>query len=193
VPQAAEFIDRYDPDILWYDGEWSTSVYDQHSYDISAYFYNRAEGRKEDAVNDRYGVEKDGKWLKFRRGDFYTSEFHDHTVADKTYTWEECRGISQSFGYNWQDKEENVKSSKSFIDMFLDIVANRGNLLLIVNLDGQGALPEIEDKRLKDIGAWLKINGEGIYGTSSHSPVSEGSVAFTGGKDKKYVYAIMKE
>jgi len=193
VPQAAEFIDSYDPDILWYDGEWSTSVYDLHSYDISAYFYNKAQGRKEVAVNDRYGVEKDGKWLRFRRGDFYTSEFHDHTEAAKTHPWEECRGISQSFGYNWQDTEDNVISSKAFIDMFVDIVANGGNLLLIVNLDGQGALPEIEEKRLKDIGTWLKVNGEGIYGTRSHSPVSEGPVVFTAGKDQRYVYAIMKE
>jgi alpha-L-fucosidase len=61
VPQTTEFIDRYDPDILWYDVDWSTSVYDLHSYDISACFYNKAQGRKEVAVNDSYGVEKDGK------------------------------------------------------------------------------------------------------------------------------------
>jgi alpha-L-fucosidase len=193
VPQATEFIDRYDPDILWYDGEWSTSVYDLHSYDISAYFYNKAQGRKEVAVNDRYGVEKDGKWLRFRRGDFFTSEYHDHTDKEKTHAWEECRGISQSFGYNWQDTEKNVISSKEFIDMFVDIVSNGGNLLLIVNLDGQGALPDIQEIRLKDIGKWLKINGEGIYGTRTYSSVSEGKVVYTRSKDSQYVYAIMKE
>jgi alpha-L-fucosidase len=193
VPQATEFIDKYDPDILWYDGEWSTSVYDLHSYDITAYFYNNALGRKEVAVNDRYGVERDGKWLRFRRGDFYTSEYHDHTDKEKTHTWEECRGISQSFGYNWQDSDENVISSKEFIDMFVNIVSNGGNLLLIVNLDGQGALPVIQEKRLKDIGKWLKVNGEGIYGTRPYSSRSEGSVVYTCSKDKQYVYAIMKE
>jgi alpha-L-fucosidase len=193
VPQATEFIDKYDPDILWYDGEWSTSVYDLHSYDISSYFYNKAEGRKEVAVNDRYGVEKDGKWLRFKRGDMFTSEFHDHEDDSKTHPWEENRGISQSFGFNWMDTEENVISSKSFVDMFSDIVANGGNLLLIVNLDGQGALPEVEENRLKDIGKWLKINGEGIYGTRRYSSVSEGSVDYTLGKDKNKVFAIMKK
>ena len=83
LQQATEFIDKYNPDILWYDGEWSTSVYDLRSYDISAYFYNKAQGRKEVAVNDRYGVENDGKWLRFRRGDFFTSEYHDHTDNEK--------------------------------------------------------------------------------------------------------------
>lgn len=77
--------------------------------------------------------------------------------------------------------------------MFVDIVSNGGNLLLIVNLDGQGALPEIQVKRLKDIGKWLKINGEGIYGTRTYSSVSEGNVVYTRSKDNQYVYAIMKE
>ena len=77
--------------------------------------------------------------------------------------------------------------------MFVDIVANGGNLLLIVNLDGQGALPSVQEKRLKDIGSWLKINGEGIYGTRKYSSVAEGNVVYTCSKDKQYVYAIMKE
>jgi alpha-L-fucosidase len=190
VPQGTEFIDKYDPDILWFDGEWSTSVYDLHSYDIAAYFYNKAQGRKEVAVNDRYGVETDGKWLRFKRGDFFTSEYNDHGDINKIHTWEECRGISQSFGYNWQDKEDNVISSEEFIKMFIDIVSNGGNLLLIVNLDGKGALPVIQEKRLKDIGRWLKVNSEGIYGTRTYSITSEGNVRYTCSKDRKIVYAI---
>ena len=190
VPQATEFIDKYDPDILWYDGEWSTSVYDLRSYDIAAYFYNKAQGRKEVAVNDRYGVETDGKWLRFKRGDFFTSEYHDHEDNNKIHTWEECRGISQSFGYNWQDTEDNIISSEEFIKMFVDIVSHGGNLLLIVNLDGQGALPEVQENRLRDIGKWLKVNGEGIYGTRTYSTNSEGDVRYTCSKNSKIVYAI---
>jgi alpha-L-fucosidase len=194
VPQAAEFIDKYDPDILWYDGDWSTSAEDLHSYDITSYFYNRAEGRKEVAVNDRYGTEN-GKWLRSRRGDIFTNEYGDmEKEARQTHhAWEENRGISQSFGYNWQDTEENVISSKNFIDMFIDVVANGGNLLLIVNLDGKGALPKVQENRLRDIGKWLKINGEGIYSTRPCSVQFDGSVAYTASKDNGCVYAIMKE
>ena len=191
LPQATEFIDRYDPDILWYDGEWNSSVYDLLSYDIAAYFYNRAEGRKEVAVNDRYGIEKDGKWLRFRRGDIFTSEYHDHDDSLGNHAWEENRGISQSFGYNWQDTEANVITPEAFIDMFTNIVANGGNL--IVNLDGQGALPAVQEKRLEEIGRWLRVNGEGIYGTRTWSATSEGNVSYTCSKDKKYVYAILKK
>ena len=194
VPQAVEFIDQYDPDIIWYDGEWTTDANDLRTYEISSYFYNHAEGRKEVAVNDRYGTE-DGKRLRFVRGDFFTSEYHSLTDENKksTHAWEECRGISQSFGYNWQDTEANVISTKAFIDMFVDIVAKGGNLLLIVNLDGQGALPELQKKRLIDIGKWLKVNGEGIYSTRPFTHQIDGIVTYTLSKDNQYVYAIVKE
>ena len=194
IPQAVEFIDKYDPDLIWYDGEWTTEATELRTYEISSYYYNQAEGRKEVAVNDRYGT-KDGNRLRFVRGDFFTSEFHSLTDENKksTHAWEECRGISQSFGYNWQDTEANVISSKAFIDMFVDIVAKGGNLLLIVNLDGQGALPELQEKRLIDIGKWLKVNGEGIYSTRPFTPQIDGTVAFTRSKDNQYVYVIMKQ
>lgn len=194
VPQAVEFIDNYDPDLIWYDGEWLTEAEEIKTYEIASYYYNQAEGRKEVAVNDRYGT-KDGKRLRFERGDFYTSEYHSLNDENKKnfHAWEECRGISQSFGFNWQDTENNVISSKAFIDMFVDIVAHGGNLLLIVNLDAQGALPKIQEKRLRDIGKWLSINGEGIYTTRPYKQPIEGSISYTQSKDGKYVYAIVKE
>lgn len=185
LPQAAEFIDRYDPDLIWYDGQWGVEPEQLKTYDISAYLYNKAEGRKDVAVNDRYGKGP-------RRGDFLTSEYHSMKQdAKKTYhPWEECRGISQSFGFNWQDTAANIISSKEFLSMFLDIVSRGGNLLLIVNLEGQGALPAIQKDRLEEIGKWLAVNGEAIYATRMYSTTSEGPVRYTRSKDNKTVYAI---
>jgi len=74
--------------------------------------------------------------------------------------------------------------------MLVDIVARGGNLLLIVNLDGQGALPVVQENRLRDIGKWLKVNGEGIYGTRTYSTTSEGDVRYTCSKNNQIVYAI---
>jgi alpha-L-fucosidase len=193
IPQAVEFIDKYNPDILWYDGEWDTPVELLGSYDISAYFYNKAEGKKEVAVNDRYGT-VNGHRLRSSLGDVFTSEYGDMTDDNRLrHVWEENRGISQSFGFNWQDTDANVITSKDFIDMFVNIVAKGGNLLLIVNLDNQGALPDVQEKRLKDIGKWLKVNGEGIYSTRAYSVLAENDVRFTRSKDNKTVYAISLE
>ena len=195
IPQAVEFIDRYDPDILWYDGEWTATHEIQGTFDMTAYFYNQAEGRKEVAVNDRIGL-ANGKSLRGYMGDIYTSEYGGHMPEERKtgdFVWEENRGISQSFGFNWQDTDENVISSKDFVDMFVDIVSRGGNLLLIVNLDAQGALPEVQERRLKDIGKWLKVNGEGIYSTRSYATTSEGKVHYTRSKDNNTVYAISLE
>jgi alpha-L-fucosidase len=195
VPQAKEFIDQYDPDLIWYDGEWETNADALRTKDIAAYFYNKAEGRKEVAVNDRYG-----RGSRSKLGDFFTSEFgHMGDQSKKSiHPWEECRGISQSYGYNWQDTDENVMNSKQLIDMFVDIVAGGGNLLLMVNLDGHGALPQIQEERLREMGKWLKVNGESIYATRPYRSANckgttSAKAVMTQGKDGRFVYLIMKE
>ncbi len=206
IPQAVEFIDRYSPDILWFDGEWGVSATELGSYDLSAYFYNVNEGKKEVAVNDRFGegtakeiegrfTKRPRKWLRTIRGDFFTDEYGDTSECinpENHHAWEACRGISQSFGNNWQDDASNVQSANEFISSFVDIVARGGNLLLLVNLDGQGAIPEIQRERLLDIGKWLKKYGEAIYSTRIVAPYATSEVAYTRSKDGKLRYAIIK-
>ncbi len=208
VPQAIEFIDKYNPDILWYDYDWSDYATNLGVYEMSAYFYNKNEGVKEVAVNDRYGrgqpeelvgkftKERPRKWLRTVRGDFYTDEYGDTSECidpSKYHPWEACRGISQSYGNNWQDDASNVITTKEFISMFADMVARGGNLLLLINLDGQGAIPEIQKTRLLEIGAWLKKYGEAIYATRIIAPFATKEVAYTRTKDAKTAFAIVKE
>jgi alpha-L-fucosidase len=187
VPQAKEFIDLYDPDILWFDGEWDYLMETQHTPDILSYFLNRAEGRKEVTFNDRNGQSR------HKIGDFFTSEYHSLPPEVKlTHPWEENRGISQSFGYNWQDTEENVLTVDEFIDLFVRTVSENGNLLLIVNLDGKGGLPDVQERRLREIGKWLKVNGEAIYGSRPWIVTGEedGKIRYTQSKDGRAVYAV---
>lgn len=195
LPQGVELIDKYKPDLLWYDGEWFEKVEDLRTYDLSAYYYNTCDKLNGGvAVNDRYGL-KDDKMLRVIRGDYYTNEYGDNDKKisfENAHPWEECRGISQSFGFNWQDDEGNVISASEFVSTFVDIVAKGGTLLLIVNLDKDGALPEVQEKRLKEIGAWLKKNGEAIYATRQLSPFIEDGIAYTRSKDSSQAFAIIK-
>jgi alpha-L-fucosidase len=194
VPQAKEFIDKYDPDVLWFDGEWATDINTLRTPEIISYFYNHASGRKAVACNDRVG-----RNLRFIAGDFFTSEYGggahqaNPIQAKLEHKWEENRGISQSFGYNWQDTKDNILTTAQFIDMFVKIVSENGNLLLIVNLDGKGEMPGYIKTRLTDIGKWLKVNGEAIYASRPWLESNQGdSLRFTQSKDGKYVYAIHK-
>ena len=188
IPQADEFIDMYDPELLWFDGDWTTSISDLRSPEIVSHFYNKAQDRKEVAVNDRMG---DG--TRFNLGDFYTSEYGSNLSLGSRFLhkWEECRGISQSFGYNWQDTAENVITLPSLIDNLVKIVSEGGNLLLIVNLDGTGAMPEYFHDRLQEIGAWLKTNGAAIYATRPWLVPGQGDkIRFTRSKDVRLIYVI---
>lgn len=198
-PQAIEFIDRYDPDILWYDGEWVVGADERHSRAINAYFYNRAEGRKEVAINDRTGLCRLVPTLgqspsdQFH-GDFATSEGLYSAGKDPNYNiaWEECMGLSHSFGYNWREIDDQVKSTEELIHMLVEVVSAGGNLLLITNLTPTGKLDPLLAVRLDATGAWLKVNGEAIYATRRWKHFKEGDdIRLTRSKDGRYVYAIL--
>lgn len=190
VPLIKEFIDHYDPDILWYDAEWTKSAEYYKTPQLTAYFYNRA--KKEVAVNDRHG-----KGTRHHSGDFYTSEFDE---GDKSleHPWEECRPTGESFGYYWADNDSTVLSANDLIELFVRIVAKNGNLLLMVCPDGSGKIPAYQVDRLTEMGDWLAINGEAIYGSRPYYVTNDDlnngeKVWYTRSKDGKFGYAIFFE
>src|SRR6266446_4135599 len=74
TPLVKEMIDRFEPDGLWMDGEWSTPTETLRSRELAAYFYNKVGRRKEVYVNDRYG-----QGTRNHHGDVFGSEFHSTT------------------------------------------------------------------------------------------------------------------
>ena len=130
--------------------------------------------------------------------DFYTDESGD-TEADidpeRWHPWESCSGISKSYGNHWMENFDKsmVMSEREFLVHFADIVARGGNLLLLVNLDPQGEMPSVQKERLRQIGGWLRANGEAIYGTRICAPYKTEDVDYTQSKDGRFAYAIVKE
>jgi alpha-L-fucosidase len=192
VPQAKDYIDQYEPDILWFDGEWQRPAEYYRTPEIVAYFYNKNIGKKEVVANDRMGA-----GTREQSGDFYTSET-DEVVRPLEDSWEENRSMSESYGYNWSDSLNNYLNADQLIEMFVRIVAKGGNLNLIVNPDGTGKVPEIQKNLLHELGKWLKVNGEAIYGSRTYEVASDNTqlgqpVWYTRSKDGKYGYAICFE
>ena len=195
-PQAIEFIDMYDPDILWFDGDWMVGADERNSRSIIAYFYNHALGRKEVAVNDRAGSARFetivGQAPDIPHGDFYVSEneFKFGRAPITRHNWELCSDIG-SFGYNWQITKDASKSGRQVLEILVDVVSKGGNLLLMINPMGDGKLDPLMMDPLKTVGAWLTTNGEAIYATRTWKRFTQGDdIRFTESKNGVYLYAI---
>lgn len=146
-----ELIDRYKPSVLWNDIGWPKQG--EHMLpSLFAYYYNQVE----DAVVDN-------RWNDLW-GDFAHKEYKQGE-ASRNKKWEMCRGLGLSFGYNQNETDDSLISVKKLISLLVEVVANNGNLLLNVGPKADGTIPEGQISRLKGLGQWLAINGEGIYDT----------------------------
>jgi len=159
IPQFKDVVTRYKPAIIFGDGEWDMPSKDWRSEELLAWLYNEASCRDEVIVNDRWG-----KDCRHKHGGYYTTEYAAG-LKDAAHPWEESRGMAFSYGYNRAESIDHYKTGREFILVLCDLVSRGGNLLLDIGPDGDGTIPVIMQQRLLEIGEWLKVNGEAIYGT----------------------------
>ena len=187
TPQMKDLVERYHPSILWTDGEWEHPSSFWKSADFLAWLFNESAVRDEVAVNDRWGKE-----TRETDGGFYTSEYAGFTKPGvelgSSHKWEECQGMGKSFGYNRMETIDDYKSAQTLVRLLVNTVAKGGNLLLDIGPTADGRIPVIMQERLSQMGAWLKINGEAIYGTHPWRRTSEGDIRYT--SKGEAVYAI---
>ena len=103
------------------------------------------------------------------------------------YPWETCMTMAGSWSYVPNDQ---YKTTNTIIHNLIDIVAKGGNYLLNVGPGPDGEWHDEAYVRMKEIGDWMKVNGEAIYKTRPIPPYKSGEVCFTQSKDGKIVYAL---
>ncbi len=174
--KVREVVDNYRPDLLWYDFglDW---VQEHYKREMMAYYYNAAETWGKDVVLTY-------KWHQMAPGTGmedvelggademrYNEWLTDSTVDD-----------GEAWGYM---RDARYKTSGSLIRYLVDNVSKNGYLLLNIGPKPDGTLPDEAKAILKDMGRWLKINGEAIYGTTPWMHYGEGPTKVESGAFKE--------
>ena len=156
VPQVREILTTYQPDVLWWD---TPELMTQERADLLRPLTALRPGL---ITNDRLG----GGY----RGDTETPEQHIPDTGFKDRDWETCMTMNESWGY--KSHADHWKSTETLLRNLVDIVSKGGNYLLNVGPKSDGTIPQPSIDRLREVGQWMKINGEAIYGTTA-SPCNQ--------------------
>lgn len=189
-PMLKELITKYEPSTLFTDGEWDHPSEIWHSTEFLTWLYNESPVKDYIVPNDRWGKETRG-----RLGGNYTTEYGyieagrkiEDVELDRPF--EECRGIGKSFGLNRIENTEDYLSAKELIEMLVELVSKGGNFLLNIGPAADGTIPVIMQEKLLQIGEWLSVNGEAIYGTRLYTKKPQKDIYYT--KKGDTVYAII--
>ncbi len=165
--RTCELIDRYQPGLLYFDWWIQNLAFKPYLKKLAAYYYNRAEQwGKEVSINYKREAFPPGVG---------TFDVERGALTDiSPVPWQTCTAIGkQSWGYC---ADNAYKTSRQVICDLVDIVSKNGMLLLNVGPRADGTITPEETQVLEDLGAWMEVNGEGIYDTVPWKRFGEGNV-----------------
>ncbi|MGB2676845.1 MAG: alpha-L-fucosidase [Candidatus Acidiferrum sp.] len=172
LARDAEIVEKYEPDIMYFDWWIGQPNARRHVAKFAAFYYNHAASQgKVSVINYKdSALEEHSAVLDIERGQL---------SGIRPLYWQTDTSISnKSWGYIEND---TFKSAETVVHQLVDIVSKNGNLLLNVGPRSDGTIPEQVQTILRDIGAWLKVNGEAIYGTRAWTKFGEGPTAVVEG------------
>lgn len=169
--------------MVWNDIEWPDGGKGPEDFGVAALLRRYFQAVPDGVVNDRWGV-----------------PYHGHLTREYTRVediqdevWESTRGLGYSFGYNQAEDESASLSGADLITMFVDVVSKNGNLLINVGPRADGSIPELQRRSMRELGAWLKTNGHGIYTTRPWIRCSEPTGvprAYTTSRGRVHVHVL---
>ncbi len=198
--RSIELVELIKPDMLWFDAGIERASYADYRAKIAAHYYNRARDWGKEVV------------LCYK-GDAFPEKAAvldlEQTAmpAIRKQPWQTDTSPQQNWGYKKDDPfrgPDNVYRGPQWcIDQLVDVVSKNGCLLLNIGPRSDGTIPDVVQDTFREVGNWLKVNGEAIYATRPYQVFGEGpdlkgkyhtdaavSVRYTQSKDHKTLYAI---
>ncbi|XP_002135114.3 putative alpha-L-fucosidase [Drosophila pseudoobscura] len=160
-PEQLDLVQEYLPEIIWSDGDWEAPAKYWKSEQFIAWLYNDSPVRDTVVTNDRWGM-----GTACKHGDFYNCADRFNPGVLQSHKWENAFTLERSsWGQRFDVSLSNFMSTKDLIKEIVTTVSCNGNVLINVGPTKYGTILPIFEERLRDMGRWLKINGEGIYGS----------------------------
>ena len=157
-----EAIDKYEPDVLWFDW-WVQELEEEYRKKFLAYYFNKGEewGKEVCVAYKNESFPSSTGILDFERG-------RSDKITSKVWLTDTSTGP-----WFYRDNPDK-KTANELIDILVDIVSKNGCMLLNVPPNPDGSLPDYVKETLLGMGAWMDINGEAIYGTRPWIMFGEG-------------------
>jgi alpha-L-fucosidase len=172
LARDTELVEKYKPEIVYFDWWIGQPNFRGAVAEFAAFYYNYAAAHGYTGVINfkDYSLNWKAAVRDFERGQ------QDRIVADH---WQTDTSISdKSWGYIDND---TFKSPEFLVHQLVDIVSKNGNLLLNFGPRSDGTIPDEVRTSLLEVGAWLNVNGEAIYGTTPWKTFGEGPTKVVGG------------
>lgn len=181
LARCQELVDKYKPDMFWFDNGVNSRSLDPIKLRFAAYYYNRSlQWGKSVSISTKSDAYLAGSIRDFERQGRAPKELTD-------FVWQVDDPIGDKFGYVEGMKLTN---SATVIRRLIENVSRNGNLMLNISPKSDGTIPQEQKEILLGVGAWLKINGDGIYGTRAWKKYGEESVRFTTKGSNFYVISL---
>lgn len=172
LARTCELVDKYQPQLIWFDWWIEQPAFAPYLQRFAAYYYNRgAQWGRGVAINYKHSA--------FPQGAAVYDVERGQLTDMRPLFWQTDTSISKnSWGYV---HHQEYKTSTTLIHDLVDIVSKNGAMLLNIGPRPDGTIPEPEQEILLDMGRWLALNGEAIYGTRPWRVYGEGPTAVVGG------------
>ncbi len=172
LARTAELVDKYHPQLIYFDWWIEEKAFEQSRRTFAAYYYNRAaqwgEGVAINYKNDAFPPS----------AAVYDIERGQLAGINPRFWQTDTSTMTNSWGHV---ADPHYRSADALVDDLVDIVSKNGTLLLNVGPKADGTFEPAERQILLDIGAWLAVNGEAIYGTRPFKVFGEGPTAVPAG------------